>query len=176
MVDAKSTDLKDVFDLMEKRSAIGVALEILNTSPAVRSKEKYQEVEKKIAVVPVGTITSDDLQAYIKDILEYEEVILVIFRKLTTNEKVGHKEHKEFKKGLSYYISRDTGKYYKVYVHWQEEKKFLLENIACLNSPSFIVEKQTFNYIPNVSSCNISLYNEKMVYIAECTLYFGYKE
>ena len=165
----------DVFSIMEKKSVMGYVVEVLETSTIVRTQEKINKIKEEILSWPLGVIETGVLQKHLQNILDEEEVILVIFKKIKKNGKIGCR--KEFKKGFSYYIGRDPESLSKVYVHWNEEKKFLLKNIECLKSEAFWVEKQIIDLTPNVSFVNIALFNslEKGVLEGEIFLYIGYK-
>ena len=165
----------DVFHLIEERGAIGTVLEALKTSSVPRTKENYLLAKERLLAYPSGVTSIDVLQKYLEQALEREELVLVLFRKMKKNGKIGHR--KEFKKGFCYYIGMDPGNLTKVYFHWKEEKKFLLKNIASLKSKSFWmdVDHHVINCGFRVFCMNISLFNpEKTVLEAEISLYAGY--
>ncbi len=165
---------KNVFSRIKEKGAMGVVQDVLATSKSSRTMEHYQQTKKQLLLFPSGEVTIATFKQ-LEEVLDNEEVILVVFSKNKTNGKVGHQ--KEFQEGFCYYVGTNPEKLSKVYVHWNEEKKFLLQNIACLNSKLFFVAKHINECIPGIFCLTISLFNseKKTVMEAEISLYIGYK-
>ena len=165
---------KQVISLIEERGAMGLAIEILKTSPVIRNKENYQRLKEKMLLFPSGIIGTTELQQLLEQLLAPEEMMFVTFKKIKKNGKIGHK--KEYGKGFCYYIGTNPDKLSKVYVHWKEEKKFLFKNIACLKNNLFWVEKSSITCILNVFCLSIFLFNpeKKKMLEGEISLYVGY--
>jgi hypothetical protein len=169
MKDKKS---KEVFEMMEKISIVGVVLEAIKNTSISRTKGKYQEIQNHLSSLNEGVMGSEEFQQEIEKILHYHEVILVTFKKIKRNGKVGCR--KEFVKGFYYYIGRDADELSKIYVHWDEDKKFLLKNVHCLKAESFLIKKQMFNFTKNVFSVLFSLYDQENQLLANLCIYVGF--
>ncbi len=169
MKDKKS---REVFEIMEKRSIVGVVIEAIKNTSIPRTKKRYKEIQSHLSSLNEGIMDAEAFQKYLEEILDYDEVILVTFKKIKRNGKVGCR--KEFKKGFYYYIGIDADELSKVYVHWDEEKKYLLKNIHCLKVNILSIKKQMFCFAENICSFSISLYDEDKQLLADITIYAGY--
>ncbi len=164
----------EVFQTMERRSAMGFVMDVLATTGSIERKEKnVLMIKEKLLIIPEGMIEKEVLCKHLEDVLLYEETIMVIFKKHKHNGKVGHK--KEFSKGFYYYIGTDQKNLTKVYAHWKEDKQFLLQNIFSLSGQSFWVTKYIIDCIDNVVCINFSLsHPDNQESKAEVSVYIGY--
>ena len=162
---------KEIFEIMEKRSIVGVVLEALKDKSITRTKEKYEEIKTYLSALDEGMIDTEVFQQ-LEKILYSDEIILVIFKKIKRNGKVGCR--KEFTKGFYYYIGIDADELSKIYVHWDEDKKYLLKNIHCLKVPTLSAKKQMFPFAENICSFSISLYDKEKQLLADLCMYVGY--
>jgi len=169
MKDKKS---REVFEIMEKRSIVGVVIEAIKNTSIPRTKKRYKEIQSHLSSLNEGIMDAEAFQKYLEEILDYDEVILVTFKKIKRNGKMGCR--KEFAKGFYYYIGRDADELSKVYIHWDEDKKYLLKNIHCLKVNTLSIRKQVFYFSENIFSLSISLYNEEKELLADLCLYVGF--
>lgn len=162
-----------VIELIEKRGIMGAVLEILHDSTVPRTGENYQEIKNNLLSFPSGEIATDVFQQQLAVLLDKDEVVLVVFSKKKHNGKIGRK--REFQNGFYYYVGHDKLKLSKFYAHWGEEKKFLIQNVACLNESILQVDHYGINIVSNVFCLNISLYDsDKETINAEISIYIGY--
>ncbi|EKD25462.1 MAG: hypothetical protein ACD_80C00048G0007 [uncultured bacterium (gcode 4)] len=169
----------DMFSLIQTRGAMGAVLEVLRASSIPRTKANYERIKAKLLSFPTDMVDVRIFQEHLQEVLEEEEAIIVLFKKNkgTKNEKtekIGYK--KEFQKGLSYYIGTNHAALSKIYVHWNEDKKFLFDNIDCLKKQGFWVKQNGNDCIPNVFCLTIFLYNpeDKKIMEGEISIYIGY--
>ncbi len=163
---------QEVFQTMETRSVAGVVLDALNEASVERTQENYEKIKDAFLAFPCGEVSVEQVQEKLSLFLEKNEVILTTFRKVKKNGKVG--KRKEFSKGFYYYIGQDREKLSKIYVHWEEEKRFTLDNIVCLNVPILFVEKQTIQLMKNSCGIFLSFSTPEKVLLAELCIYVGY--
>lgn len=163
---------QEVFQTMDKLSIVGVVLEKIEAS-TITTKKNYEELRKKAFTFPSGNIGVDNLEVILKDFIDQEEVIVVTFRKVKNNGKIGHK--KDFNKGFAYYVGIDPNKLSKIYVHWEEEKQFLLKNLRCLRKTTFIVDSQLVKFTQNMCCLDICLSVDSGESIADISICLGYK-
>lgn len=161
---------EEVFKIVDKVSIVGFVLECLKTHSDTE-KERYEKL--KSTVFQTGVRSSEDLQKQVKMFVDQKETVVVAFSKKKSNAKVGCT--KQFNKGFAYYVGENPTNLVKHYVHWQEEKKFLLGNIKCLNADVFFVETLLVNYATNLSVLHVSLSTSvDKELLGEFSLYFGH--
>lgn len=165
---------KTVIQIFQQRGAMGLVKEVLDRSETTRTKANHERIKKILSdIFPSGKMRRDVFQQNLEQVLYEEETILVVFRKEKKNTKFGHK--KVFNQGFSYYIGYDIGNLSKVYIHWKEEKKFLLNNVQGLETDAFSIEAQGIN-IGNIFWLNIILHDsDSKKKLGEISLYVGYK-
>ena len=162
---------EEVFKIVNKVSIVGFVLECLKTHSDTE-KERYEEL--KSTLFQTGLCSSDDLQKQVKMFVDQKETVVVAFSKKKSNAKVGCT--KQFKKGFAYYVGGNPKNLVKHYVHWDEEKQFLLGNIQCLNADIFFVEVLPVNYATNLSVLHVSLSSVDKELLGEFSLYLGYNK
>lgn len=165
---------EEVFQVMERRSAMGFVMDVLAATGSVERKEKeVLIIKEKLLIIPEGMIEKETFCKHLEGVLPYEETIMVIFKKHKHNGKVGQK--KEFSKGFYYYIGTDKKKLTKVYAHWKEDKQFLLQNISSLSGESFWVTKYIIDCVDDVVCVNFTLsHPENQESKSEVSIYIGY--
>jgi hypothetical protein len=154
MVKKKTKD--EIISLIEKRGAMGLLVETLGDHSIPRTKVNYERIKGNLLSLPTGLVESDVFKNHLTSVLGEEELILVGFQKEKANGKIGHR--KEFEEGFFYYIGEDETDLKKMYLHWGEEKKFLLENIDCLESDLFQIETNINDHVPKTFCIDILLY------------------
>ncbi len=165
----------DVFAIIEQSGSIGLAMKLLQDSTVTTTKKNYLDVKNLLLEFPEGRVDAVTIKQYLEQVLDKEELIFVLFKKTKRNGKVGHK--KGFKKGFSFYIGVDPNCLFKLYAHWHEEKRFLLDNIDGLGNQVFYITTSAIDCIPDIFSLDIHLFNqdEKTLLEAKICLCAGYK-
>ncbi len=170
---------EQIFELLEKYSVMGFVSGVLSNTIKVtdnavpRQEEQYLKIKEHLKALPEGEIEKDALCDQIEEILSHDETVMVLFKKDKHNGKVGVR--KTFPKGCCYYIGTDPKHLTKVYIHWKEEKMFLLQNIRSLKSKNLMVSKFAIDIIENVFCMNISMQGaDSPEERAEINIYIGY--
>lgn len=184
---------QEVFKFFKANGLMGLVSEILNNPSTTRTEENYNQLKDELLSFPSGIMDAGAIQECLKKLLNRNELIFVLFRKdKEKKEKIGDKKkkekledeekedeikHKIFKQGFYRYVQTGDNTFDKIYVHWHDEKGFVLENITSLKNGLFQVEKNVFDHVPRIFCLNIRLYNpEEKNLEAEISLYIGYNQ
>lgn len=163
---------KEVANRIDRMSVVGFVLDLLQKDVVLQNPEHYQEIKEIFHAIPQDVpITREECKEYLRKIIHYEECIVVSFKKKKDNGKFGHR--KEYKQGFFYYIGNCKKSLEKIYLHWGEEKVFLLNNIDSLRVDVIQVKKLLAEYLSYVCVLNLTLMNNSCL-LGDIAIYIGY--
>jgi hypothetical protein len=173
MSEFKKKEKVNMFEIIQSKSIVGVALLLLEEE-IVRTNDNMREIIADISVFDNIKIDVLSLESMFDDIVLRNEVLVTNF----TKKKSGgtSKEPKHYKSGFHYYIGKTQSELSKTYVHWGEEKKYVVENIVSLRKKELIIDRQIISISQNLSNIYVSFRDpDTKEYLADMNMYVGCK-
>jgi hypothetical protein len=173
MSEFKKKEKVNMFEIIQSKSIVGVAFLLLEEE-VVRKRNNISEIIADIGAFNNTKIDMLGLESMFDDMVLHNEILVINF----TKKKSGgtSKEPKHYKNGLYYYIGKTPSELSKTYVHWGDEKKYVVENIVSLRKKVLILDCQIINISQNLLNIYILIRDpDTKEYLADMNLYLGCK-